>query len=80
MNLKPDLKAITHYCDITDSESCKGIFKDCNYVIHLAAEALPPKPFIEKILPINIIGTYNMMEEARKSKIDRFIFASSNHT
>jgi nucleoside-diphosphate-sugar epimerase len=49
-------------------------------VIHLAAEGNPMPGFMTGILKPNIIGMYNICEEAKRSKVKRFIFASTNHT
>jgi uronate dehydrogenase len=36
-------------------------------------------PFREKLLPTNILGTYNIFEAARVSRVPRIIYASTHH-
>jgi uronate dehydrogenase len=48
---------------------------DC--VVHLAG--IPREAEWERILPNNIVGTYNLFEAARRNKVKRVVFASSNH-
>lgn len=66
--------------DVTDlaaaTEACRGI--DC--VVHLAGIPVEPKEQAwEKLLPANVVGTYNMFEAARQAGVRRMIYASSNH-
>ena len=49
-------------------------------MVHLAAEGSPGADFMSRILPINIITTYNVMEEAMAQNVKRVVFASTNHT
>lgn len=46
-------------------------------VVHLGGISVEG-PF-EPILQANIVGTYNLYEAARKQKVGRIVFASSNH-
>src|SRR5262245_59293538 len=48
---------------------------DC--VVHLAG--IPREAEWERILPNNIVGTYNLFEAARRNGVKRVVFASSNH-
>ena len=54
--------------DITDSKLVDGLVKDCDIVVHFAAESHndnslnDPRPFLES----NIIGTYTILEAVRK--------------
>lgn len=46
-------------------------------VLHLAGVSVEDS--WEKILPNNIVGTYNLFEAARQAGVKRVLFASSNH-
>jgi uronate dehydrogenase len=48
---------------------------DC--VVHLAG--VPREAEWERILPNNIVATYNLFEAARRNGVQRVVFASSNH-
>lgn len=56
----------------------KKAFKGIHTVINLAAESSQYAEFQETLKP-NIIGSYNVFEAARQSKVKRVIFASSVH-
>jgi hypothetical protein len=60
-----DLAAIT--------EACRGV----DAVIHLGGQSLEAR--WERILEVNIDGTYKLFEAARRAGVPRVIFASSNH-
>src|SRR3546814_1208963 len=49
---------------------------DC--VVHLAG--IPGEDSWDRIRSVNIEGTYNVFEAARRKKVRRVVFASSNHT
>ncbi len=60
----------------TSIESCKGI----DYVLHQAAWGSVPRSIEMPLLyeDINIRGTINMMEAARKNGVKKFVYASSS--
>jgi uronate dehydrogenase len=62
--------------DITDLSSCRRACEDVDTVIHLAGIASPESPF-EEILPINIVGTYNIFQAASEAGVRRIVYASS---
>ena len=67
--------------DISNFPKLESVFKKLPRlyaIIHLAAES-PVNGTWESVLRNNIIGTRNIYECARKYKIQRVIFASSNH-
>lgn len=68
----------SHVADISDLEGILPAFAGVDAVVHLAASPAVETPW-EEILPNNIIGTYNVFEAARRSGVERVIFASSNH-
>ena len=69
---------VDRVCDVTDAAACEGVFDGCDKVIHLAAQGSPDASF-EEVVRVNIVGTYNVLEEAKKSGVKRVVFASTNH-
>lgn len=65
--------------DLSDPELVRGIFAGLDAVIHLAADGNPASPW-ESINRNNIQATFNILEECRRSKVRRLVFASTNHT
>ena len=63
--------------DIGDLEALCGAMEGIDGIVHLAA--VPVEDSWEKILPNNIVGTYNLFEAARRRGVKRVLFASSNH-
>jgi len=68
--------------DIRDFDKINKIFKDknINAVVHLAAKAGVRPSIAEPMLysDVNIKGTMNLLESARKYGVKKFIFASSS--
>jgi nucleoside-diphosphate-sugar epimerase len=64
--------------DLANLASLSRAFEGCRAVVHLAAATDVSAPW-EDILPSNIVGTYNVFEAARLARVDRVVFASSNH-
>ena len=65
--------------DITNLDICMEACKGVNYVLHQAAWGSVPR--IEQPLyyeEVNIHGTLNMMEAARKNGVKKFVYASSS--
>ena len=69
----------TAAADFSQAEEVEGLFEELDVVIHLAASSSDRSPW-ERVLPHNIIATYNVFEEARRAGVGKIIFASSNHT
>jgi len=63
--------------DVQDFAATHASMKGIDCVVHLGG--VPIEDSWEKILPINIAGTYNVFEAARQQGVKRVIFASSNH-
>ncbi len=61
--------------DLTDKESLKGIAKDIDVVLHLAA--LTHSNSAEHYNAVNAVGTRNLLESCREEPIGRFIFFGS---
>ncbi len=67
--------------DISNFDELRGVIEklnDIDTIIHLAADKRLDAPW-ESVLRNNIIGTRNVYEIARIYKIQKVIFASSNH-
>jgi uronate dehydrogenase len=63
--------------DIGDLAAMEATLDSIDCVVHLAG--IPEEDVWEKILPANIIGTYNVFEAARRRGARRIVFASTNH-
>ena len=63
--------------DIADLTAIEAALDGIDCVVHLAA--VPEEDTWEKILPANIVGTYNVFEAARRRGTRRIVFASTNH-
>jgi nucleoside-diphosphate-sugar epimerase len=61
--------------DIKDSASLSGVMDGIDYVFHLAGEITSINK--EMMWLSNVVGTENLLKESLKSKIKRFVFASS---
>ena len=80
-NIEPFLDKINFIQgDIRDVESVKKSLKDADYVLHQAAMASVPRSIDNPVLvnDININGTLNILEEARKAKVKCFVYAASS--
>lgn len=66
--------------DIRDLETCMEACKGVDYVLHQAAWGSVPRSIEMPLLyeEINIRGTLNMMEAARRNQVKKFVFASSS--
>ena len=65
--------------DIRDFDTCTEACNDVDYVLHHAALGSVPQSIQVPLLYCenNICGTLNMLEAARRSKVKKFIYASS---
>jgi uronate dehydrogenase len=64
--------------DLTDLASVEAAMKDVDCVVHLGA--IPGEDTWERILPNNIVGTWNVFEAAHRQGVRRVVYASSHHT
>ncbi len=66
--------------DICDKFTCDKACEGIDFVLHQAALRSVPKSMNapHKYNRVNIDGTLNMLEAARKNKVKRFVFASSS--
>ncbi|MBQ8164252.1 MAG: SDR family oxidoreductase [Clostridia bacterium] len=66
--------------DIRDFDTCMKACDGVNYILHQAAWGSVPRSIEYPLLyeEINIRGTLNMMEAARRCGVKRFVYASSS--
>ncbi len=62
--------------DMTSLDDCVRVCRGIHTVVHLAADP-SSEDFYGSLLPLNIIGPYNMLEAAVEAGCRRFIFTSS---
>lgn len=80
LNSSPSSKAVELIiADICEQDKIRKICHNIDIVVHLAANTGVPdsveNPRIDMVS--NVVGTFNMLEEARNRSVGRFIFASS---
>jgi UDP-glucose 4-epimerase len=65
--------------DIRDFDTCLKSCEGIDAIVHLAANTgvAPSVENPRNDMTVNVIGTFNMLEAARRSKSKKFIFASS---
>lgn len=63
--------------DLTKPDEVAAVVKGAHGVIHLGGHSVEGS--WDQILNANIVGCYNLFEEARKAGVKRIVFASSNH-
>lgn len=65
-----------HKGDVSDAGSIRGAAEACDAVVHLAGIVRddPPDQTLERV---NVEGTRNMLDEARRAGVKRFVFVSS---
>lgn len=53
--------------------------RDADYIVHLAAEVSAQRSFLdpETTVETNVIGTYNILEAARRLNLKRFVYVST---
>lgn len=68
------------YGNITNTIQTMEAVKDCDVVVHIAADTSQYYTNVEPYMHVNVIGTLNMLEAALKNKVKRFIFVSTANT
>ncbi len=80
-DLRPpaDLRADETFiaADLADASAIEGAVAGVDGILHFGGQSVEA-PW-ETILTSNIIGTYNLFEAARKQRVRRLVFASTNH-
>jgi uronate dehydrogenase len=64
-------------CDLADAAAVDKICEGIDAIVHLGGQSIEA-PWA-RIIQSNLVGCINLYEGARKAKVDRVIFASSNH-
>lgn len=65
--------------DLADAAAVESAARGAEAIVDLAAVPTPLS-FREKLLPTNILGTYNVFEAARRCGVARVVYASTHHT
>lgn len=69
----------TTEADLCDLDALHGAMEGVDVVVHLAATK-NEAPFVEELMPNNVIWLHNTFEAARQSGVRRIVFASSVQT
>ena len=64
-------------CDLADRDAVASLTKDVDMIVHMGG--VPVEDKFDKILHSNLLGFYNLYEQARKNGVKRIIWGSSNH-
>ena len=65
--------------ELLDFEALKRAMQGIDVVLHLAATS-DEAPFVEQLVPNNIVGLYNVFQAAHESGVRRIVFASTCQT
>lgn len=63
--------------DLVDPEQALEVAADVDVIVHLAA--IPHEDAFDRLLDANVVATHNVFEAARRQRVRRVVFASSNH-
>lgn len=66
--------------DICDKKAVEGVMKDCDIVLNFAAETHVDRSIIDAgvFVKTDVLGTYNLLEAARKFKIKKYVQVSTD--
>jgi uronate dehydrogenase len=64
--------------DTADAATVQGAARGADAIVDMAGVS-DVQPFREKLLPTNILGTYNVFEAARAAGVPRVVYASTHH-
>jgi uronate dehydrogenase len=67
---------VGHQLDLADLEGMVAAFNGCDGVIHLGG--YPTEADFHDLVDVNIVGTFNVLEAARRAGVRRVAYASSN--
>ena len=76
LDLQPSTRPNSFVGNLNDIDSLRSAMRGVEVVAHLAATS-DEAPFMEELLPNNIVGLYNLMEAAHLEGVRRVVFASS---
>lgn len=63
-------------CDLRDLTELVTAFRECSGVVHLGG--IPDEADFHDLADTNVVGTYHVLEAARRAGASRVVFASSN--
>ena len=68
-----------HELDITNLDDIKPIFKDVDWVFHLAgmSDIVPSIESPKKYYDCNVTGTFNVLEASREARVKKIVYAAS---
>lgn len=75
-DLKPCERPNSFVGDLSSIDDLRVAMQGVDVVVHMAATS-DEAPFIEELVPNNVIGLYNVFEAARLENVRRVVFASS---
>ena len=64
--------------DVTDGAACREVFAGADAVVHLAADPDPEAAW-DSLLPVNLVGSYEVATAAVAGGVRRLVLASSLH-
>ncbi|MBL8839399.1 MAG: NAD-dependent epimerase/dehydratase family protein [Alphaproteobacteria bacterium] len=64
-------------CDLADRKAVDALVAGARAIVHLGG--ISREDTFDRILHANFHGTYNVYDSARCQRVDRIVFASSNH-
>lgn len=67
-----------HTGNLGDFDFVRQIVTNCDYIVHLGADADPEADFYGSLLENNIKATYNLFQAAAENKVSRVVYASSS--
>lgn len=63
-------------CELRDLSELVTVFRGCSGVVHLGG--IPDEADFHELADVNVVGTYHVLEAARRAGVSRVVFASSN--
>ena len=64
--------------DLHDRDTLRSAMEGFDVLVHLAAVSRDA-PFVEDLVPANIVGAYNIFQAAKEAGVRRIVYASSCH-
>jgi len=64
-------------CDLTDLDAARQAIRDADAVVHLAAIPNPQHDPPDRVLGVNLVSTFNVLEAVRLNGIKRIVYACS---
>lgn len=78
-DLSPSPRPQSHVGTLQDLASLRAAMRGIDVVMHLAATS-DEAPFLEQLVPNNIVGLYNLLTAAQMEGVRRVVFTSSVQT